>query len=142
MGDVTATHSDVKPLTKEIAWEDESNLPERLKGQVYVKHIKGPIFFGSTSHFQELANQVPKKVSYLIIRMDRVPYIDQSGLYAIEDVLVDLAKDAKRILFVGLNDQPKYLMERIDIIPDLVLQQWLFSSFDDCVAWIKKDLED
>ena len=141
MGDVTGAASDVKSLAEEKAWEDEANFPENLKEKVYVKHIKGPVFFGSTSHFQDLANQVPKTASHLIVRMDRVPYLDQSGLYTMEDVLVDMAKDVKRILFVGLKDQPRYLLERIDIIPDLVPKEGIFNTFDECIAWIKEDLE-
>lgn len=142
MGDVIASNSDVKPLGKEKAWKDEANFPENLKEEVYIKHIKGPIFFGSTSHFQELANQVPETASHLVIRMDRVPYIDQSGLYAMEDILVDLARAGKQILFVGLNEQPRYLMERIDIIPDLVPKSCIFNSFDECVSWIRDNVED
>ena len=44
-------------------------------------------------YFQELVNQIPDSTSTIIIRMGRMQYIDQSGLYALEDVLVDLVKD-------------------------------------------------
>lgn len=142
MGDVIASNSNVKPLAEEKAWEDEAGFPKNLKEEVYIKHIKGPIFFGSTTHFQELASQIPETASHLIIRMDRVPYIDQSGLYAMEDIMVDLTRDGKKILLVGLNDQPRYLMERIDIVPDLVPEEAIFSSFDDCVTWMKDNVED
>ncbi|MEM9686156.1 MAG: SulP family inorganic anion transporter [Bacteroidota bacterium] len=142
MGDVIARNSNVKPLAEEKAWEDETSFPKNLKEEVYIKHIKGPIFFGSTTHFQEMASQIPETVSHLIIRMDRVPYIDQSGLYAMEDILVDLTRAGKKILIVGLNDQPRYLMERIDIVPDLVPEEAIFDSFDDCMIWIKHNIED
>ena len=142
MGDVIASNSNVKPLAEEKAWEDEAGFPKNLKEEVYIKHIKGPIFFGSTTHFQELASQIPETASHLIIRMDRVPYIDQSGLYAMEDIMFDLTRDGKKILLVGLNDQPRYLMERIDIVPDLVPEEAIFSAFDDCVTWMKDNVED
>ena len=141
MGDVTAIQSDVKTLAKEKAWEDEANFPANLKEEVYIKHIKGPMFFGATNHFQELANQIPKTASHLVIRMDRVPYIDQSGLFTMEDILIQLAADDISIAFVGLTEQPQYLMERIDIIPDLVPEECLFETFDDCLAWVKADLK-
>ena len=53
IGDLTAERSDVKTL-KEEAWADEKGFPETLKEQVFIKHIKGPLFFGSTSDFQAL----------------------------------------------------------------------------------------
>jgi SulP family sulfate permease len=140
IGDVTAKQSDVKPLKKEKNWKDEANFPEKLKNEVFIKHIKGPSFFGSTSNFQQLAKQIPESASTVIIRMGRMPYIDQSGLYVIEDILVDLKKEGKNVLFVGLLDQPKYMMERIDIIPDLIPREHMFSNFDSCLDWVKSNV--
>ena len=141
IGDLTALSSDVKPL-KEEAWIDEIGFPEKLKEEVFIKHIKGPLFFGSTSDFQILAKQIPKTASTVVIRLERMPYIDQSGLYAMEDVLVDLRKDNIDVLFVGLLNQPKLMMERIDIIPDLIPEENLFETFNECLSWIKDNIKD
>ena len=61
IGDLVAERSDVKSL-KEEAWEDEIGFPEQLKSDVFIKHIKGPLFFGSTSDFQRLTLQIPDTV--------------------------------------------------------------------------------
>ena len=37
---------------------------------------------------------------------------------------------------VGLQDQLQYLMERIDIIPDLVPKEKIFNKFADCMQWL------
>ena len=66
-------------------------------------------------------------------------YIDQSGLYAMEDALVDLVKEGKKVLFVGILEQPKYMLERIDIIPDLVPKEHLFDTFKDCLDWLENN---
>jgi SulP family sulfate permease len=137
MGDLTAERSDVKSLKQE-KWSDEIDFPENLKESVFIKHIKGPLFFGSTSDFQQLAKQIPGNATTVIIRMGRMQYIDQSGLYAMEDVLVDLAKEGKTVLLVGVLKQPKYMMERIDIIPDLIPKEQLFNNFKDCMIWLKQ----
>ena len=55
MGDLTAERSDVKALAEEEGWGDEINFPQNLKEEVYIKHLKGPLFFGSTNEFQEMA---------------------------------------------------------------------------------------
>ncbi|PCI34089.1 MAG: sodium-independent anion transporter [Flavobacteriaceae bacterium] len=138
IGDLTAKHSDVKSLKKEKAWADEKNFPEHLKEEVFIKHIKGPLFFGSTSDFQRLMNQIPDTAHTIVIRMDRMQYIDQSGLYALEDALVELVRQEKKVLLVDVLEQPQYLLERIDIIPDLVPKEQIFTSFDDCITWIKE----
>jgi SulP family sulfate permease len=136
IGDLTAERSDVKPL-KEEAWKDEINFPEHLKEEVFIKHVKGPLFFGSTSDFQQLAAQIPSTASVAIMRLGRMQYMDQSGLYAMEDMLQDLKVKDVHVLFVGLLPQPRYMMERIDIIPDFISEECIFDSFNDCVSWIK-----
>jgi len=140
MGDLTAEKSDVKSLKEEKSWEDEKNFPEKLKEKVFIKHVKGPIFFGSTSYFQVLAKQIPENASFVIIRMDKVPYIDQSGLYAMEDVLLELRKKNITTLIVDIQNQPLYLLQSIDIVPDLIPEEHLFGDFNSCTDWIKNNV--
>jgi SulP family sulfate permease len=122
IGDLTAQQSNVKSL-KEEPWADEIGMTKKLRETVFIKHIKGPLFFGSTSDFQQLVKQIPNTATTIIIRMDKMQYIDQSGLYALEDIIVDLKKEGKNILFVDLQKQPRYMLERIDMIPDLVSEE-------------------
>ena len=100
------------------------------------------MFFGSTHEFQALADQIPYTASYVIIRLDRMQYMDQSGLYAMEDVLQELNKNKITVLFVDLQRQPRYMMERIDIIPDFIPEEHIFEDFDHCTTWIKNHVKD
>lgn len=140
MGDATEETSNVKTLKAETSWTDESTFPEEMKEKVFIKHIKGPIFFGSTSFIQVLAKQIPSTASHVIIRMDRVPYIDQTGLYVLEDVLLELEKNEIHVLLVDIQKQPLYLMKSIDIVPDLIPETHIFNSFDECTKWISENL--
>lgn len=141
MGDLTAERSDVKTLLKEKAWADEKDFPHELKEKVFIKHVKGPLFFGSTSDFQQLAGQIPPSASAVIIRMGRSQYMDQSGLYAMEDVLIELSKHDIEVFLVDLLPQPRYMMERIDIIPDLVPEDHIFDKFSKCVKHIQATIK-
>ena len=141
IGDLTAERSDVKPL-KEEAWKDEIGFPENLKEEVFIKHLKGPLFFGSTSDFQQLSLQIPNTATTVIMRLGRMQYMDQSGLYAMEDMLQDLKTKNIDVLFVNLLKQPRYMMERIDIIPDFIPEEHIFANFNACVSWIKQNVED
>ena len=140
IGDLTAEQSDVKPLTKEKGWGDETEFPEDFKEVVSIKHTKGPLFFGSTSDFQKLMKQIPESASIVIIRMERMQYIDQSGLYVLEDELIELVRQGKTVLFVDVQQQPRNLMEQIDIIPDLIPKEQIFNTFNECTDWIKKNI--
>ncbi|TYP76276.1 SulP family inorganic anion transporter [Aquimarina intermedia] len=148
MGDVTAKDSTVdslKGLEKETGvknWIDEINFPENLKEEVFVKHLNGPVFFGATSELQQLAQQIPPTATHVILRMDKVPYMDQSGVYTLEEIILSLEQRNIRTFVTGLQNQPGYLMKRIDIIPDLIPEKHLFENFDDCVAYIKNNVAD
>ncbi|MEM7379704.1 MAG: SulP family inorganic anion transporter [Bacteroidota bacterium] len=142
MGDLTAQRSDVISLLKEPSWADEKDFPKRFEEEVFIKHIRGPLFFGTTSEFQVLAQQIPDTAKTVIIRLGRMQYMDQSGLYAMEDVLQELRKNGVTTLFVEVLEQPQYMMERIDIIPDLIPREHIFENFDDCVRWVKQNVTD
>lgn len=137
-GDLTAKKSTVTPLGED-SWDDEKDITKELKNTVFVKHINGPLFFGFTSEFQQLSKQIPSSAHTIVIRMDRMPYMDQSGLYALEDMLVSLRDSGKTVLFVHPQQQPRFMMERIDIIPDLVGEDKIFEEFDACIQWLKKN---
>ncbi|WP_275315343.1 SulP family inorganic anion transporter [Tenacibaculum bernardetii] len=141
IGDLTADRSDVKSLDEE-AWPDEIDFPKELKQEIFIKHIKGPLFFGSTSDFQALSQQIPETASTVIMRLGRMQYMDQSGLYAMEDMLQDLKKKNIDILFVNLLKQPRYMMERIGIIPEFIPKEHIFKNFNTCVQWIKENVKD
>jgi SulP family sulfate permease len=141
IGDLTAERSDVKSL-KEEAWSDEVDFPTELKEEVFIKHVKGPLFFGSTSDFQALTDQIPNTAKTVILRLGRMQYMDQSGLYAMEDMLQDLKTRDVDVLFVGLLKQPRYMMERIDIIPDFIPNEHIFKDFKSCLKWVKSNIKD
>ncbi len=146
MGEVSVGKSKVVKLddSDELkeSWADEMNFPARLKEEVYIKRLDGPLFFGYTNDFQLLVNEIPDTASHVIIRMGRVPYIDQSGLYALEEVLMKLRNNGIIPLIVNLQKQPKYLMEKIDIIPDLVAEEHLFSNFKESMNFIQQNVKD
>ena len=137
IGDLMVLSSEVKPLEEEKAWPDGRNFPEGLKKVVFIKHLKGPLFFGTARDFLQLAEQIPEAARAVIIRLGRMPYMDQSGLYAMEEVLTTLQKKKVTVLLVNIQEQPRYMLERIDIIPDLVPEAHVFPSFESCVEWVR-----
>ncbi len=142
MGDVTATKSGVVSLVEEKTWDDEQDFLKKYAKEVFIKHINGPLFFGSTTEFQQLSGQIPDSAKTVIFRMDRMQYLDQTGLYALEDSLIDFKTKGINVLLVKVMDQPRYMMERIDIIPDLIPIEHVFSDFDSCIQWVEEHVED
>ena len=136
MGDLGKDDTRVTTVAKENMWDDEKKLSSSFKENVFIKHLIGPLFFGFTSEFVNISNQIPKSASILMIRMSKVPYIYQSGLFALEDVLMDLIQKDIEILFVGLQPQPNYLMKTIGIIGKLIPEEQVFDDFKSCKKYV------
>jgi SulP family sulfate permease len=138
MADVSKDNTKITTIAEEKVWEDEKKLSASFQKNVFIKHLSGPLFFGFTSEFVALSNQIPKSATSVIIRMSKVPYIDQSGLFALEDVLMDLKQKNIEILFVGIQKQPKYLMRTIGIIGKLIPEEHVFENFENCKKFVKE----
>jgi SulP family sulfate permease len=59
-----------------------------------------------------------------------------------EDMLQDLKKKNIEVVFVNLLHQPRYMMERIDIIPDFIPKEHIFKNFNTCVQWITQKIQE
>ena len=130
MGDIAKDNSKVDLLS------NEKDLNETSKANIYIKHINGPLFFGFTSEFVSIANNIPKSASIIIIDMEKVPYMDQSGVFALEDVLLDLDKKNIKILIAGIQPQPMHLMKTIGIFGELIPKERIFDTLSDSRAFI------
>lgn len=139
-GDLTAEASNTQPLIEEIKI-DENEFPSFLLDKVFVSHINGPLFFGSSSSFQEEIAKIPSTSKIIILTLERMRYIDQSGLYVLQDSLMDLKKQGKTIILANVLDLPKHKMQQIGIIPELVSEKMVFNSFEEAIMWLKENPE-
>ena len=117
----------------EEAWEDEAELSEDVRKKVFIKHFDGPIFFGFAAKFQEVMRCLPE-VDVVILRMPRVPYIDQSGLYAIEDAVLALQEKKILVLVTGIQDQPRDMLRKVRLIPEIIPEEHLYADFSGCIS--------
>ncbi|WP_020567814.1 SulP family inorganic anion transporter [Neolewinella persica] len=136
-----ASTSSFEEFSREKPWQDEGNLIQRVGDRVYIKHLDGPLFFGFVSSFQRIVKNLPN-VEVVIIRMGRVPYVDQSGLYAMEDAILNLQSRGVAVVFTGMNEQVRSMMERINLIPGLIDEKYSFKTFKECRAWLSDRLEE
>ncbi len=125
----------------EKPWDDEGSVYKEFRGKIYIKHLYGSMFFGFTSRFQELIKQLDKDIQVLVIRMDRVPYVDQSGIYALEEAITELQKNNVVVALTGVQPQPLDMLKKIDIVPALIPEMHLFETFGDCEIWLKHNLQ-
>lgn len=125
----------LREFAREKPWEDEGDFVDTYGDKVYIKHLDGPLFFGFSNRFQEMLKALPD-VGIVIMRMGRVPYIDQSGLYAMEEAINDLQTRGIAVVFTDIQVQPLDMLRRINLIPGLVPNTHCFSRFTDCRIWL------
>ena len=88
----------ISPLADE-PWADEIDIPADLRHRLLIKHVEGPLFFGFARGFLNIAASAASG-RLLVLRMDRVSLMDQSGAYALQDALVNLASSGVRVVLV------------------------------------------
>ena len=137
MVEKTTSLNKVEKYDREIAWEDESAL-SLMKENVYIKRFDGPLFFGVAAKIMERINKIPPNAKIIILRMKHVHYIDQSGLYALEEVIKEMQKLGITVVMTMLQNQPQYLLRKNSFIPNIIDENNLFDTIEDCAIWLKK----
>lgn len=131
--------SPMKKTDKEVAWDDEGEITEEMLKEIYIQRLDGPVFFGSVTKFQEIMASIPSYAKVVIIRMRKVPFMDLSGLYAMESAVKDLTDRGIIVLFTIIQPQPMYMLEKINVIPGIVPYEHCFKTFEDCAHWLKEE---
>ena len=127
----------IAAFSEEIPWADEeAETLDDIGDHVFIKHLDGPLFFGFASSFQDLTNSLPE-VSVVVIRMDKVPYVDQSGIYAMEDAIEGLQDQGVEVVLTDLHGQPRTMFERLGIVPRLIPEEHCFPDFHSCAEWLE-----
>ncbi len=140
IGDSTANQSKLKTLPNDKSLDEEEVVDVDGDGiaDIVIKQIMGPLFFGSADGFQKLAKKIPSSAQIIVFRLETMNYIDQSGLYALEEILMDLSEQGKTLYLVDLQKQPRYMMERVELVPKLISKDNIFENYKECFSFIKK----
>ncbi len=93
--------------------EHEYNHRDSLPEGVEAFWISGPIFFGITHEIVNLFQGIGPLPKVLIIRMRLVPYLDISGVSALEDLVKQCEIKKIKIVFSALQAQPKVILKKL-----------------------------
>jgi len=127
LSDVTELKTKVSPL-KDQPWADEDAIPREIRDALYIKHVEGPLFFGFAGHFLDLSRQLTEG-RLLILRMDHISYMDQTGIYALQDALTELKESGLRVLIVGISIAHLDILQKFRVVPDVVPNEDIFENF-------------
>lgn len=133
--------SSIDPATDHPDDDDEmKQLSDAKHGdQVFIQEFHGPLFFGFSSRFQEQFNNNPN-MKVVVFKFKHLTFADQSGMYALMDVIRDLKQSNTWVLFSGLRDDVKDQFIKLGIIPNLVPESHCFATFKNASQWLSNNL--
>ena len=108
---VVNSHS-ASDIQRELATEGLAELP---KG-VMVYSIDGPFFFGAVEAFERALGQTHTDPRVLILRMGGVPFMDITGLQALEEAVAQLQKRGIRVVLCELTKRVEHKLRRAELL--------------------------
>ena len=95
-----------------VSRPDHRALPGPLPEGVVIYDLSGPLFFGAAERALGAMRAIGAEVRVIIFRMEQVPSADVTGLVAMEGVLLEMARQNIKAIFVGLHGQTKDVFVR------------------------------
>jgi SulP family sulfate permease len=83
---------------------------------VVIYSIEGPFFFGAAEKLERSLEHVHRATSTLILRLGNVPFVDATGIFAIEEIITDFKRHGAAVLLVEVRPNVRYKLERGGVI--------------------------
>lgn len=109
---VQTQHLSEKDLEMELRFHGKQSLPPG----VMVYAIEGPFFFGAVENFERVLVQTNALPRVLVIRLQRVPFTDITGLQTLEEVIQKWMKRGVSVILCGANERVKAKLEKAGIL--------------------------
>lgn len=114
-GSVVVRRQGEEDLEHELARQGLEHLPEG----VLVYAVEGPFFFAAVDAFQRALADTHTDPKVLFIRLAHVPFVDATGLQAIEEAVSDLQDRGVRVVLIEANALVLGKLKRMGLIDRL-----------------------
>jgi sulfate permease, SulP family len=99
-------------LSEELSIDDPAQRAS-LPAGVEVFRFAGPMFFGVAREMLDVLHRSGREPKIIILRMERVPYIDSTGASALEGFVRQAHRNGTQIILCDLRQQPGVFLERL-----------------------------
>jgi SulP family sulfate permease len=108
-----------------------------VDGGVVVFNILGPFFFGAAEKLERTLAQTQRRAHTLILRMGHVPFVDATGILAIEEMISDFRRHGAAVLLAELRPNVRYKLERAGVLEHLGAEN-LTDSLEQALAVVER----
>jgi SulP family sulfate permease len=81
-----------------------------------VYSIDGPFFFGAAEYLEKTLRRSQNRVRTVVIRMGRVPFMDTTGLTALDEIVADFQRMGTRVVLCEVRANVIEKLERAQIL--------------------------
>jgi len=120
-------------LNDEQVLAGESRLPK----DTVVYNVDGPFFFGAVDSLDRTLAETLTTPEFLVIRLKWVPFIDITGIEALDKVIRELQSRGIRVMVCGANDRVEKKLKKAGVL-DLIGVYYYFATFDNAVNAIRE----
>ncbi|WP_073602155.1 SulP family inorganic anion transporter [Vibrio aerogenes] len=106
----------------------------QLPKEIAVYALEGPFFFAAADSFDKVMSSIQDLPTLLIIRLKWVPFMDITGLQALEDMIQSFRQKGVTIIISGANARVDYKLRRAGII-SLIGQEHYFREFNPALQY-------
>jgi sulfate permease, SulP family len=87
-----------------------------LPADTVVYSIDGPFFFGAAEYLEKTLRRSQNRVRTVVIRMGRVPFMDTTGLTALDEIVADFQRIGTRVVLCEVRANVLEKLERAGIV--------------------------
>lgn len=120
---------------------EEGSEAATIAENVQVIQADGAIFFGTSEAFSVAFSETESPgLLAIIIRMPRVPVIDQTGAFALAEFVERMARRDVVVILSGLPEVPLKVLRDLEIIPTVIHEDTVFPTLAEAVVGLNAKL--
>src|SRR6202040_2065816 len=104
---------------------------------IVIFNIDGPVFFGAAEKLERTLAHIQRPATTLILRMGSVPFVDATGINALEEMVGDFKRHGASVLLVELRPNVRYKLERAGLMAQ-VGEEHIIDTLDDALQLAKR----
>jgi SulP family sulfate permease len=93
--------------------------PRPAAAGVIVYSIDGPFFFGAAEKLERTLEHIQRPATTLILRMANVPFVDATGIFAIQEIITDFRRHGAVVMLTEVRPNVRYKLERAGVIDEV-----------------------
>ena len=125
-----------KERTEALATEPHHIFTEEIPSNIEVYEISGPFLFGIADSLKSVLSNLELPPKAFILRMDKVPAIDASGLQALQDFYDRCHREKTRLLLSGVHPSLLRSMRSYKLLTRIGKES-IFTHFHEALSFAK-----